>query len=410
MKKPVGALIALTLGVGAALGLGVSSASAHVPSISASCAGVVVSGTQYDAAKVNHWTVTVGGVPTSGTFGASFTQTIPVPQDGATTYWTAIVEDQDNTPKYTEALSGNVGPCGTAPLPDPVWPIASHTCDTFTLGALTDYEKYPLKSNGVDRWTAGVANPLVGTVSVTAHTLASDTTHKQGSHTYTFTASECPTAPPTPTSQACTVTGAASFEAPDHFAVKGASGWQFTNQPLVAGAPAGSTPDGHPVDLIFPSSGNLQGFTSLTYTDKNVIGNGIFFRFILDLSADGGSAYNSFSVTSNTVNQASVANVGSKATLLGKTVAQVAALYPHNQIKAIAFETGSTYLSGDGALLTGVSGACLNASFVNVPNQPTPPSGIGTGDVPVSPLLPAGVLLLAASVVFAFRKPLARKF
>lgn len=226
----------------------------------------------------------------------------------------------------------------------------------------------------------------------------------------------CPPAPPAPPvvdPEVCTVTGPAYAESPDHFAVKTAAGYQFTNQPLVAGAPAGSAPDGHPVDLIYPTTGNLQGFLSETIADKNVVGNGIFFRFILNLSADGGSAYNSFSVTDGTVTQSSVANVGSKAVLLGKTVAQVAALYPHNQIAGFGIETGSSYLSGDGALLTGLSGSCLNASFVDgvtPPAAPQAPTGIHTGDVPVSPLYPAAALVLGAGLVFAFRKRLAAKF
>lgn len=217
----------------------------------------------------------------------------------------------------------------------------------------------------------------------------------------------CPTPPPAPPAGLkCTVTGPAYAESGDLFAVKTAAGYQFTN-------------DGthKPVDLGFPASGNLQGFTSLTYADKNVVGNGIFFRFVLDLSADGGSAYNSFSVSgSNTVDQSSVAGVGSKAALLGKTVAQVAAAYPHNKIVAIFWETGSSYPAGDGALLTGYSGACGAVSFVDNVNPPAPPvtpqapSGIHTGDVPVSPLYPASALLLGAGLVFAFRKRLAAKF
>lgn len=410
MKKPIAIVAAGILSLGAVFGLGVAAASAHTPSISATCSGVVLNGVNYDGSKTNTWTATVGGVTTSGTFGGSFTQTIPVAQAGATTAWSATIKDADNTPAYTESSSGSVGPCGTPVLPDPVWPVGSSTCNTYTLPALADYEKYPLMADNVTRYTAGT-HALVGTVTVDAHVLASDTTHKQGDHVYVFTATDCPVVV-VPQPVGCTAIGTPTFESPDHFAVKSDAGYSLYNLPLVAGAPAGSTPDGHPVDLIFPTSGNLQGFTSLTYPTKSVVGNGIFFRFILDLSADGGSAYNSFSVTDGTVTQSSVANVGSKAALLGKTVAQVAALYPHNQIKSFAFQTGSSYKSGDGALLTGFSeaGTVCAASFVTGVNPPAPPAGIHTGDVPVSPLYPAAALVLGAGLVFAFRKRLAAKF
>lgn len=209
----------------------------------------------------------------------------------------------------------------------------------------------------------------------------------------------CPPVPPA--SQVCTVTGSAYAESGDNFAVKTATGYQLT----AAGGKA--------TDLIFPASGNIQGFTSLTYTDKNVVGNGIFFRFIFDLSADGGSAYNSFSVSgSNTINQSSVAGVGSKAALLGKTLAQVATAYPHNKFVGVAFETGSAYAAGDGALLTGYSGACGAMSFVDgvtPPTQPKAPTGIQTGDTPLNPLVPAGILLLLAGGAFAARRKFATK-
>jgi hypothetical protein len=414
MKKPLAMLaIASVLGLGV-VGLTATAASAHVPAVSATCSGVVLSGVSYDGSKTNTWTATVGGVTTSGTFGASFTQTIPVAQGGASTAWSATVTDADHTPAYTKSDSGTVGPCGTPVLPDAVWPAGSSTCNTYTLPALADYEKYPLMADNVTRYTAGT-HALVGTVTVDAHTLASDTTHKQGDHVYSFTASTCPTTPPVPVAVGCTALGTPSFEAPDHFATKTDAGYTLYNLPLVAGAPAGSTPDGHPVDLIFPANGNLQGVSSITYPSTGVVGNGIFFRFILDLSADGGSAYNSFSIVGQPVNQSSVANVGSKAALLGKTVAQVAALYPHNVIKAYAIQTGSSYVSGDGGTVTGLSaaGTPCTVSFTTTVshNNPTPPSGgVNTGDAPVSPLYPAAALLAATALLLAFRKRLARKF
>ena len=92
------------------------SASAHTPTISASCEGVHLTATNYEADKDNSWSVTIGGVEQHGTFGSSFNQTFPVPQDGATTQWSATIQAQDGGYKGTDG--GSVGPCGEAPPVD----------------------------------------------------------------------------------------------------------------------------------------------------------------------------------------------------------------------------------------------------------------------------------------------------
>ncbi|GEP36217.1 hypothetical protein NSZ01_39850 [Nocardioides szechwanensis] len=53
----------------------------------------------------------------SGTFGSSFSQTFPVPQNGATTSWSASVVGFDGN--YQGQDSGTVGPCGTVTPPPP---------------------------------------------------------------------------------------------------------------------------------------------------------------------------------------------------------------------------------------------------------------------------------------------------
>jgi hypothetical protein len=112
MRKTIGALVVLFM----ALGLGVlsaSSASAHTPRISASCDGVHLAATAYDPGIANRWSVTIDGVTEVGTFGAAFDQTFPVPQDGATTSWSALIEAADGS--FRGSGSGEVGPCGTPP-------------------------------------------------------------------------------------------------------------------------------------------------------------------------------------------------------------------------------------------------------------------------------------------------------
>jgi hypothetical protein len=104
----------LTMGLGV---LVASPASAHTPTVSASCSGVHVSGTSYDAGMANRWSVTINGATQSGTFGGSFDQTFPVPQGGTTSTWSAFVEAADGS--YHGEGSGSVGPCGALPPPPP---------------------------------------------------------------------------------------------------------------------------------------------------------------------------------------------------------------------------------------------------------------------------------------------------
>jgi hypothetical protein len=110
MKKTILALAALLL---ACLGLAVTAAaaSAHTPSIKADCSGVQLDATSYETGRANTWTVTIEGATQSGTFGASFSQTFPVPQAGATTSWSARIASDDGA--YDSGVqSGVVGPCG----------------------------------------------------------------------------------------------------------------------------------------------------------------------------------------------------------------------------------------------------------------------------------------------------------
>jgi hypothetical protein len=113
--KIIAALAVPVLAVGAGV-LTSAPASAHTPGISADCNGVHVSATAYDPNMQNHWSVTIDGATQSGTFGSSFDQTFPVPQDGSTVAWSASVEAEDGS--YHGEDSGTVGPCGTPPVAD----------------------------------------------------------------------------------------------------------------------------------------------------------------------------------------------------------------------------------------------------------------------------------------------------
>lgn len=101
-------------------------ADAHTPNITASCAGVRIQASSYQANQTNRWSVTIAGVTQSGTFATGMDQTFPVPQGGASTAWSASIDVvQSNT--YDQFRSGTVGPCGTAtPTPTPT-PTPSST-------------------------------------------------------------------------------------------------------------------------------------------------------------------------------------------------------------------------------------------------------------------------------------------
>lgn len=103
----------LTLGM---LLIAPSAASAHTPSITATCDGIVLSATSYDGDKDNKWYVKVGDAVSEGKFGESYSRTFPVAQQGKSTSWSATIQAHDGS--FKESKSGTVGPCGTAPPVD----------------------------------------------------------------------------------------------------------------------------------------------------------------------------------------------------------------------------------------------------------------------------------------------------
>lgn len=126
-------LAGLAVALAAPVMLIAAPAQAHTPDISASCDGVVLKATAYDSGKANTWTVTVDGKTESGTFGASLSKTIKVPQAGATSDWSASIASHDSNPQYGQTKSGKVGPCGTPAATTVTVPdlaVTPPTCDT----------------------------------------------------------------------------------------------------------------------------------------------------------------------------------------------------------------------------------------------------------------------------------------
>ncbi|MCW2751786.1 MAG: hypothetical protein JWR83_2896, partial [Aeromicrobium sp.] len=104
--------------VGALMFVGISSASAHTPSVSATCDGVTVSGVNYEAGDTNTLSVSVsGGGSDSKTFSTAGSATASVPQDGVAHTYTAYVHTTNANAAYSHDYSGSVGPCGAPTKP-----------------------------------------------------------------------------------------------------------------------------------------------------------------------------------------------------------------------------------------------------------------------------------------------------
>jgi hypothetical protein len=275
-----------------------------------------------------------------------------------------------NTGHFTAALKANVNLCGSVTILVSGYAVPS-TWDgngfnpTATPQQLVGTTKQIVLTNDVRTGEATADIPTCGNAQADGYTPPEIVAVTSAGHGDQFIAGglwhigNCP--PPAPIT--CTVTGAPGTESGDHPPVQTAEGVDYR-----------SYHDGHATGVVIPINANAQGITSLSFTDTNVVGYGMFSRLIFNLSADGGPGYASFSVSpGNTIDQNAVAGVGSKNVLLGKTVAQVGIAYPHNKIVGWAFQTGSSYpgngtASSDGATLTGTSGDCGNVN--HVPTKP----------------------------------------
>ena len=116
MYKKIAAFFTLLVMALFMLFVATAPASAHTPAIQVTCEGVKLHATNYDGNAANTWTVSLDGVVTSGTFGSSLDKVIPVPQEGKTTTVGAQIADVNQTPEWSSAFSGAVGPCGEKPV------------------------------------------------------------------------------------------------------------------------------------------------------------------------------------------------------------------------------------------------------------------------------------------------------
>lgn len=161
---------------------GAGSASAHTPSVSASCSGVQLSASSYDGSQANRWTATVDGQTTSGTFGESLSKTIPVAQGGASTTWSATVEAADGS--YRASDSGTVGPCGKPPVPqqpadkvETKKDVGAPDCTTFSVTTTTSSRTIPfVYDEPSNSWVPGTPGPWTVTDTQTRDTTPQECT------------------------------------------------------------------------------------------------------------------------------------------------------------------------------------------------------------------------------------------
>jgi len=110
--------------------LTMSAASAHTPSISATCGGITVTGTAYEYGDTNTLGIQLdGGAWVTKTFGSSDTLTVAVPQnDGLVHAYKAYVHTTNWNTAYSHDYTGSVGPCGTKHVTAVLWDKTGPTC------------------------------------------------------------------------------------------------------------------------------------------------------------------------------------------------------------------------------------------------------------------------------------------
>lgn len=416
IKTRIGAFVGgLGLVVGITVGVA-GPAIAHNPHIVADCAtGVHVFGDSYDGNKLNTWDINIGGTDHSGTFGNSVDQTFPLPQGGATTHVTASIADADHTAAYSDSIDKNIGPCGTVPATIGSTVTGQVTCDVTK-------QLYTIVWSGVVTGNfPGYVAERVKYTSVNPAVTVSDGVPPGTAYTYTTTAPGSATSASavfhvhvtqtqagvdpldtdatgnvtldgncTPAAELCTVTGTPYTE--DGFPLFTVDGQRYGNPDASQPAP------GHALNWLVPVHGNLQGFTTASYTISSASGYQAAFRFVL--LANGTSGYTSvtaepylngwvagqtgtFTITPATLvwNSHILSGPGSQGSPVSITA--MAALIPNNELQSEGIHSGSTFAPGQYTTVSQITG-CV--SF-NKPVAPDPIPSITTdnGEVLCSP-------------------------
>ncbi|MEO6943227.1 MAG: hypothetical protein ABI053_00770 [Lacisediminihabitans sp.] len=209
-----------------------------------------------------------------------------------------------------------------------------------------------------------LSNPTVTSVVVGVWGETSDVVTV---HSATFNCATQPFDYAIPAAQVCTATGAPYTE--DGFPVFNSEGQEYLG---------GS---GHALNWLVPTSGNLQGITSVGYTISAATGYQAAYRFVL--YANGTSGYTSvtaepymngwvagqtgtFTIGQSTLVWNSHISSGPGSQSQPVTIAAMAALIPNNQLISQGIHLGSTAGEGQNTTVSSITGC---ASFA-APSQP----------------------------------------
>lgn len=161
---------------------------------------------------------------------------------------------------------------------------------------------------------------------------------------------ECPI-DETPTPRACVPAGDWYTEGDDVAPSLSPDGLVFTG---------GS---GDAVGIRVPVTGNLQGWTELSYEATG--DTGVFYvRIVVDSSADGGHSYSSLTVTSGSPVTASSVAYSNKLGV-SKTLAEWAEFYPNAVITSVGFHLDSAASADDEVVLSSATGPCATVDFTS---------------------------------------------
>jgi hypothetical protein len=421
----------VALGGGLAL-VGVQSASAHNPGITATCGdGLHLTANSYDASKANTWTYAVGTTTDSGTFGSDLDKTVALPQNGATTHVTATIQAFDGS--YKQTFDQNVGPCGTPPPPPPsnsptatdTVSVTDATCDAPGTASYTATHATidAALNESVGAHTASFTSDDGYTFSTGSASDSKDYTIPGAlGHQSTNPNAPCYTIPGS-------VTCVASSAAPDTEA--GDLPPVLTNDGLVFDGP---TAVGQARDLYYRvTAGNAQSLSDITVS-YGAGSTGFPAQVVVEVSASAfpGSGFGTLSTNLDASQAVGTVNVSTSANWYSSKITSgagslawistghsesyadlVGQLGTNHLLSAPSLHLQSAADATSHSLVTALSSNCGTHSYVTkvtppnppkTPTNPVAPHGINTGDVsPLVPWYPVAALLFLGLGFIALR-------
>lgn len=418
MKRPIAALAAIGLAIGLVALAAPMAASAHTGDLNATAVCNTSTGeyavtytltvSNTDEVGTTNWigidSQTFQGIPTSnGTMTGAVVShgsetitlgTLNVPGTHTHAPWayafTTWVPDG-----FTKGSDGGnidlAGDCKIPPVNVPILPVTqtAPTCDTgvtYTVPTQDARVKYALLSDGVTRpapgtFSLGTGQSITVVAHVTAEAIAGGAA--PGDYSITVTGADKLNDITCHAPQACVVTGTPYTE--DGFPAFTVDGQDYE----------GGT--GHALNWLVPTSGNLQGFTSASFTVAEATGYQVAYRFVL--FANGASGYTSvsaepylngwvagqtgvFTVTPATLvwNSHILSGPGSQGSPV--SITDMAALIPANQLISQGIHYGSTEPEGASTVVSAVTG-CVTFDKPTAPD-PIPSITTDNGEVDCS--------------------------